>query len=105
VKELIGAVVQDGDTFAYVCRMNVLDQPARPNTPFQALCRWTSNDWDNPEDAEARGRAHEIEHETGEPMSEMADSEEFQRQIETRRLAAEAAAAPITPESDDGAEG
>jgi hypothetical protein len=51
--------------FAYVC-------PMRQGTPGE--CGWVSYGWDTKKGAAERGAQHQAEHETGEPIPELADS-------------------------------
>jgi hypothetical protein len=58
-------------TFTYSCDLNILGQPA--NSPNQKMCEFESRGHSKKAQAVARGKEHEAEHETGEPMREIAE--------------------------------
>jgi hypothetical protein len=58
-------------TFTYSCDLNILGR--QPKSSSEKMCEFESRGHSKKAQAVARGKEHEAEHETGEPMREIAE--------------------------------
>ena len=64
-------MAKNAKTFDYVCPLDKFGRVAEEGSLIP--CGFVSRGWPTQEAADATGAAHEKEHETGEPMPELAD--------------------------------